>query len=126
MSRTNKRDYTGSKRFDRSCRNHGGCDYCASNRMRQDQCVRTAADEELKRWLVFGDNDVGRDECDDPVDWDWEQAVDLEEAEARVTEDLCAAAEERPGLRLVLELADFDPKQVHASYKKYYKDNPWT
>lgn len=70
MSRTNKRDYTGAKRFDRSCRNHGGCDYCVSTRMRQDRAVRLVADGELKRWLVFGDNDMGRDDCDDPVDWD--------------------------------------------------------
>jgi hypothetical protein len=24
--------YTDSKRFDYSCRNHGGCDYCKNNR----------------------------------------------------------------------------------------------
>ena len=25
-------DWDGAKRFDRSCRNHGGCNYCVSNR----------------------------------------------------------------------------------------------
>lgn len=25
--------FKGAKRFDRSCRNHGGCTYCLSNRM---------------------------------------------------------------------------------------------
>jgi len=33
MSRTKKNPYTKSKRFDKSCRNHGGCPYCLSNRL---------------------------------------------------------------------------------------------
>lgn len=33
MSRTNKKPYTGSKRFDTTCRNHGSCSWCYSNRM---------------------------------------------------------------------------------------------
>lgn len=33
MSRTKKASYTGSKRFDRSCRNHGTCGYCVGNRL---------------------------------------------------------------------------------------------
>lgn len=32
MSRTVKKSYTGSKRFDKTCRNHGGCPYCEGNR----------------------------------------------------------------------------------------------
>lgn len=36
MSRTwhekRKSKYTGSRRFDRSCRNHGACGWCYSNR----------------------------------------------------------------------------------------------
>jgi len=32
MSRTYKKAYTGSKRFDSSCRNHGSCPYCKANR----------------------------------------------------------------------------------------------
>lgn len=27
-----RKPYTGSKRFDRSCRNHGGCSFCEGNR----------------------------------------------------------------------------------------------
>lgn len=34
MSRTVKRPYTGSKRFDPQCRCHGGCMYCESSRLR--------------------------------------------------------------------------------------------
>lgn len=28
-----RKPYKGSKAIDRSCRNHGGCDYCLGNRM---------------------------------------------------------------------------------------------
>lgn len=27
-----RKEYYGSKSFDRSCRNHGGCDWCEENR----------------------------------------------------------------------------------------------
>lgn len=33
MSRTKKKPYTQSKRFDSTCRNHGSCSWCKSNRM---------------------------------------------------------------------------------------------
>lgn len=33
MSRTIKEAYTKSKRFDKTCRNHGGCSYCLRNRI---------------------------------------------------------------------------------------------
>ena len=28
-----RKPYRGSKAFDKSCRNHGGCPYCEANRM---------------------------------------------------------------------------------------------
>lgn len=33
MSRTKKKAYTKSKRFDKTCRNHGSCSWCYGNRM---------------------------------------------------------------------------------------------
>ena len=33
MSRTVKQIYRKSKRFDKTCRNHGSCSYCTSNRL---------------------------------------------------------------------------------------------
>ena len=34
MSRSRKKHpYSGSKKFDYSCRNHGSCDYCRENRL---------------------------------------------------------------------------------------------
>ena len=32
MSRTRRKAYTGSKRFDKTCRNNGSCPYCRDNR----------------------------------------------------------------------------------------------
>lgn len=32
MSRSVKRSYSGSKRFDVTCRNHGACPHCRKNR----------------------------------------------------------------------------------------------
>lgn len=32
MSRTTKRQHSGSKRFDVTCRNHGACPHCRKNR----------------------------------------------------------------------------------------------
>jgi len=32
MSRTRKKPYTGAKRFDSTCRCHGGCSFCEGNR----------------------------------------------------------------------------------------------
>lgn len=33
MSRTFKKPYTKSKKFDKTCRNHGSCSWCLGNRM---------------------------------------------------------------------------------------------
>lgn len=41
-----RKAYTGSKRFDRSCRNHGSCGYCESNRTISKQ--RVEADAKLR------------------------------------------------------------------------------
>ena len=43
-----RRQYRGSKLFDRSCRNHGSCDYCQGNRMYSDKRRREAADAEVR------------------------------------------------------------------------------
>ena len=44
MSRTYRRDYTGSKAFDATCRSHGGCPYCETGRQHRS-CRHQAADE---------------------------------------------------------------------------------
>jgi hypothetical protein len=45
MSRTRRRPFTGSKRFDASCRSHGGCGWCEDNRKHRDR-KHVPADEE--------------------------------------------------------------------------------
>lgn len=36
MSRTFKKPYQKSRRFDKSCRCHGGCPWCLGNRMHKN------------------------------------------------------------------------------------------
>jgi hypothetical protein len=36
MSKTTRRDYTGSKRFSNGCRNHGSCPWCQGNRQHKN------------------------------------------------------------------------------------------
>lgn len=43
MSRTRKKPYRGSRRFDRTCRCHGSCNWCRSNRTIQEQRSALAA-----------------------------------------------------------------------------------
>lgn len=59
MSRTVKRPYTKSKRVDRSCRCHGGCPYCASNRLHATRRRLVAWWDQLRAWWRGEDDDVG-------------------------------------------------------------------
>ena len=43
-----RKPYHGSKRFDRTCRNHGSCDYCKGNRLYSSKKRKDAAEEKLK------------------------------------------------------------------------------
>jgi len=43
-----RKPYTKSKRFDRSCRCHGGCDYCRNNRLAADKRRLEDAEERMK------------------------------------------------------------------------------
>lgn len=48
MSRTQKRPYSKSKRFDNTCRNHGACSHCRNNRTYADRKRRGMADLKLR------------------------------------------------------------------------------
>ena len=48
MSRTYKKPYTKSKRFHKTCRNHGSCSYCYSNRMYRALRLLIKTNQELK------------------------------------------------------------------------------
>lgn len=54
MSRTRKRPYTKSKRFDVSCRCHGSCSYCRNNRLHSERRRRSAAEDQLKEFRLAG------------------------------------------------------------------------
>lgn len=43
-----RRQYRGSKRFDRTCRNHGGCPYCESNRKHSTEKRKLIAKDKAK------------------------------------------------------------------------------
>jgi hypothetical protein len=60
MARTYRRRYSGSKRFVRSCRNHGSCDYCRNTRTYNIRRRRRAADVELAEFRK-GKTKVGVD-----------------------------------------------------------------
>lgn len=47
MSRSYKKPYTKSKRFDKSCRCHGRCSYCLDNRIYQHK-KQSSLKEEIK------------------------------------------------------------------------------
>ncbi len=48
MSRTRKQPYRKSRRFDRTCRNHGSCTYCQSNREHANNKQHLASTQQLK------------------------------------------------------------------------------
>ncbi|UOF82096.1 hypothetical protein [Caudoviricetes sp.] len=45
MSRTKRKPYTKSKAVDKSCRSHGGCPHCKSNRMARDRRKKSLMDK---------------------------------------------------------------------------------
>lgn len=48
MSRTYKKSYTKSKRFDKTCRCNGGCSYCRDNRLYQTNKQLLKTDQDIK------------------------------------------------------------------------------
>ena len=49
-----REQYHGSKSFDPSCRNHGGCPWCEENRKYKYIKKRVAMDEREKEWRDCG------------------------------------------------------------------------
>ena len=43
-----RKSFRGSKRFDRTCRNHGSCDYCKGNRLYSAKKALDEAKEKIK------------------------------------------------------------------------------
>jgi len=47
MAKTYRKPYTKSKRFDRTCRNHGSCSYCKATRTYREAVQARIAAEKL-------------------------------------------------------------------------------
>lgn len=44
--------YTGGKAIDRTCRNHGSCDFCRENRLHASKVNQDIADAKLKEYQM--------------------------------------------------------------------------
>ena len=47
-SKEHRKPYHGSKAFDKTCRNHGGCPYCENNRLIHTNRLIEKSNQELK------------------------------------------------------------------------------
>lgn len=47
-----RRQYMGSKRIDKSCRNHGGCPHCTGNRLHNFLRRKLHASQDIKDGLM--------------------------------------------------------------------------
>lgn len=45
-----RKPYTGGKAIDRTCKNHGSCDYCRENRLHASKVQQEIADAKLKEY----------------------------------------------------------------------------
>jgi len=52
-----RKPYRGSKRFDRTCRNHGSCSYCEANRTFNRKRQTESLDADFKTFLTDNDSD---------------------------------------------------------------------
>ena len=43
-----RKPYRGSKAFDRTCRNHGGCDWCKDNRLYRTNRLEKKAKQDIE------------------------------------------------------------------------------
>lgn len=47
-NKEHRKQYRGSKAFDRTCRNHGGCDWCLGNRLYRANKLEEKTNQDLK------------------------------------------------------------------------------
>ena len=52
-----RKQYHGSKAVDKSCRNHGGCQYCEENRRHKYDKRKEAQDDRVKEYEKEGEVD---------------------------------------------------------------------
>ena len=83
-----RKPYRGSKRFDCSCRNHGSCGYCLSNRTLFDKKARAALEGQVDEWFGYWNYPDPSDATDAAYDeglkkigvdpWDFETRRELD------------------------------------------------
>lgn len=52
-----RKQYKGTKRIDCTCRNHGSCTYCRSNRTYKNQKKLEKAIDKMKEWAYNNNSD---------------------------------------------------------------------
>ena len=50
-----RKKYTGSKAIDKTCRNHGSCDWCTENRNYRSYRLEEAADIDEQEYYRYGE-----------------------------------------------------------------------
>ncbi len=65
-----REEYRGSKAIDRTCRNHGSCDWCKNNRTIQHNKIDIATKQRFNEFIS------GADMRGEETDCDYERAVD--------------------------------------------------
>ena len=77
-----RKEYRGSARWDGTCRNHGSCGYCKSNRTIFDKRARARTEGQVDEWFGYwgyadpsdathaADEDTYRRMGIDPDDWE--------------------------------------------------------
>jgi len=67
-----RKPYYDSRRWDRTCRNHGSCGWCYSNRLFSSTRSQFRVQDELEDWNIQDPEDVLKE---DALDVDVEQAI---------------------------------------------------
>jgi hypothetical protein len=55
--------YQRAKAVDRTCRNHGSCEFCKHSRLHSNYVRRLIADEQLKEYMKEDGNGEGEESC---------------------------------------------------------------
>ena len=50
-----RKQYRGSKAIDKTCRNHGGCDWCEENRKYKERRLKESADIDEQEYYKYGE-----------------------------------------------------------------------
>ena len=46
-----RKEYKGTKAFDKTCRNHGSCPWCLENRLHKNAKRQEGMNDQIKEWM---------------------------------------------------------------------------